>query len=71
MLALVSAWLLGTGCAGINAGHSVSPIDFLIPGGGGLMRGLLYIPPEMKNPNLASDSVPISLVPPTTVASAK
>jgi len=41
------AALLGltAGCSGIHAGKSVSPLDFLIPGGGGLMRGLLYVPP--------------------------
>jgi hypothetical protein len=33
------------GCSGINASKSVSPLDFLIPGGGGLMRGLLFVPP--------------------------
>jgi len=37
--------LLGSGCGGVNASRSVSPLDFLIPGGGGLMRGLLYVPP--------------------------
>jgi hypothetical protein len=44
---LLLAALLGltAGCSGINAGKSVSPLDFLIPGGGGLMRGLLYVPP--------------------------
>ncbi|MBI3880370.1 MAG: hypothetical protein HY301_09955 [Verrucomicrobia bacterium] len=45
LLALVPALLLGTGCSGINASHSVSPLDFLIPGGGGLMRSFLYVPP--------------------------
>jgi hypothetical protein len=37
--------LLGAGCSGIHASKSVSPIDFLIPGGGGLFRHLLYVPP--------------------------
>jgi hypothetical protein len=36
---------LTAGCSGIHASKSVSPLDFLIPGGGGLMRGLLYVPP--------------------------
>jgi hypothetical protein len=36
---------LTAGCSGINASKSVSPLDFLIPNGGGLMRGLLYVPP--------------------------
>jgi hypothetical protein len=45
-LALFSALLLlSAGCSGINASKSVSPIDFFIPGGGGLLRGLLYVPP--------------------------
>ena len=44
--AVLSLPLLGSvGCSGINASHSVSPIDFLIPGGGGLFRQLLYVPP--------------------------
>ncbi len=33
---------LCTGCSGINASRSVSPIDFLMPGSGSLMRGFLY-----------------------------
>jgi hypothetical protein len=37
--------VLTAGCSGINASKSVSPLDFLIPSGGGLMRGLLYVPP--------------------------
>jgi hypothetical protein len=45
-LAIFPALLMAlTGCSGINASKSVSPLDFLIPGGGGLMRGLLYVPP--------------------------
>jgi hypothetical protein len=69
MMALVSALLLGTGCAGINASHSVSPIDFLLPGGTGLMRGLLYVPPA-QNPNVASGSPSVPVSPPAAVASA-
>jgi len=44
---LLGVALLGltAGCSGINAGKSISPLDFLLPGGGGLMRGLLYVPP--------------------------
>ena len=43
---MVAALLgLTAGCSGINAGKSISPLDFLLPGGGGLMRGLLYVPP--------------------------
>jgi hypothetical protein len=41
--------VLTAGCSGINASKSVSPLDFLIPGGGGLMRGLLYAPPPAPN----------------------
>jgi hypothetical protein len=26
--------LMGAGCSGVNASHSVSPIDFLLPGAG-------------------------------------
>ena len=32
-LALVSA-----GCSGINASKTVSPLDFIIPGGGGFLK---------------------------------
>src|SRR5258708_38431091 len=32
LLACVIAGLLGNGCSGINASHSVSPLDFLLPG---------------------------------------
>jgi hypothetical protein len=28
----------GAGCSGINAGHSVSPIDFFMPGAGGFLK---------------------------------
>jgi len=45
-LLMVAALLsLAAGCSGVNASKSVSPLDFLIPSGGGLMRGLLYVPP--------------------------
>jgi hypothetical protein len=27
-----------TGCSGINASKSISPLDFLIPGGGGFLH---------------------------------
>lgn len=38
-LALVSLILLcGTGCSGINASHSVSPLDFFLPGLGGFVK---------------------------------
>ena len=38
-------WLLGAGCSGINASKSVSPLDFLIPGGGHLFH-MQYSPPQ-------------------------
>ena len=43
---------LTVGCSGVHASKSVSPLDFLLPGGGGLMRGLLYVPPPPpQNPS--------------------
>jgi hypothetical protein len=45
LLMLTGLLGLTAGCSGINASKSVSPLDFLIPSGGGLMRGLLYLPP--------------------------
>jgi hypothetical protein len=50
---------LSAGCSGINASHSVSPIDFLIPGGGGLMRGFLYVPPASL-PDPAIPAAPVA-----------
>ena len=53
---------LTAGCSGVHASKSVSPLDFLIPGGGGLMRGLLYVPPpELQVP--ANIAVPLPDVP--------
>ena len=37
-LAATSASLAGTGCSGINASQSVSPIDFFLPGAGHLLK---------------------------------
>jgi hypothetical protein len=37
--------LLGAGCSGVNASHSVSPIDFLLPGASQLFH-LQYTPPQ-------------------------
>ena len=54
--------LLAAGCSGINASKSVSPLDFLIPGGGGLMRGLLYVPPPAP-PALPDPAVPVGPAP--------
>ena len=34
----VALALASAGCSGINASNSVSPLDFLIPGGGGCAR---------------------------------
>lgn len=45
MLMVAALLALGAGCSGINAGKSISPLDFLIPNGGALWRGLLYVPP--------------------------
>lgn len=50
--------LLAAGCSGINATKSVSPIDFLIPGGGGLMRHLIYVPPAAP-PALPAPAAPL------------
>src|SRR5262245_54039012 len=35
LLMVVALLGLTAGCSGINAGKSVSPLDFLLPGGGG------------------------------------
>jgi hypothetical protein len=35
---LVFLTLFGAGCSGINAGTSVSPIDFLLPGAGHFLK---------------------------------
>jgi len=45
LVACAGLLLFAAGCSGIHASHSVSPVDFLVPGGGGLLRGLLYVPP--------------------------
>jgi hypothetical protein len=39
-----SVLALGAGCSGINASKSVSPLDFLLPGSGGLFH-MQYKPP--------------------------
>ncbi len=44
LVTLATLQIFAVGCSGINASKSVSPIDFLIPGGP-LWRGLLYAPP--------------------------
>ena len=59
LAALVPALLLGTGCSGINATKSVSPLDFLIPGG--FMRGLIYAPPgSLPAASPLDDPVPVT-----------
>ncbi|MES1180851.1 MAG: hypothetical protein ABUL66_03215 [Verrucomicrobiota bacterium] len=35
---LAAMALFGTGCAGINTGGSVSPIDFFMPGAGHFLK---------------------------------
>lgn len=57
--------LLVAGCSGVHASKSVSPIDFLIPGGGGLWRGLLYVPPPVSPP-LPVPAVPADPAPEAT-----
>lgn len=37
-LAATITSLAGTGCSGINASQSVSPIDFFLPGAGHLLK---------------------------------
>jgi hypothetical protein len=36
---LTAASLLCAGCGGISASHTVSPLDFFLPGAGGLLKG--------------------------------
>jgi hypothetical protein len=65
---MICAALLGltAGCSGISAGKSISPLDFLIPGGGSLMRGLLYDLPPTPPPVI--EPVPGAPATNTTVA---
>jgi hypothetical protein len=56
LVACATLLLLAAGCSGVRASHSVSPMDFLIPGGGGMLRRLLYVPP----PALPDSTVPIA-----------
>jgi hypothetical protein len=53
MLALVS--LLGAGCSGINAGSSVSPASFFLP-------GLLKASPPVANPSPVAAVIPINQI---------
>jgi hypothetical protein len=68
--AVLSLPLLGSvGCSGINASHSVSPIDFLIPGAGKLFHGFLYVPPEA--PASPTNSVALATEIPKQIALAR
>jgi hypothetical protein len=42
------------GCAGINASKTVSPLDFIIPGGGGFLK---IDPPTTKPPVSYSETL--------------
>jgi hypothetical protein len=56
---LFGAVMLGTGCSGINASHSVSPATFLIPG---------FFGQTPAAPAPAPDpAVPVSIVQPAPV----
>jgi hypothetical protein len=47
---LAAAALLCAGCGGINASHTVSPLDFFMPGAGSLLKGgLLRAEPPRTN----------------------
>jgi hypothetical protein len=58
------------GCGGIRASRSVSPIDFLIPGGGGLMRGFIQNS-TATNPAIHLVSHPVAPVTPSTALPAQ
>jgi hypothetical protein len=60
LLALAS--LGGAGCSGINASQSVSPLDFLLPGAGGFLPGLLRNDATCTNTPPAVTSVQIASV---------
>lgn len=61
LLGCAALSLLVTGCSGVNASKSVSPLDFLIPGGGSLWKGLLYVPPPVV-PLVPAPAVPVDAV---------
>jgi hypothetical protein len=60
--ATLSLPLLGTlGCSGINASHTVSPLDFLLPGAGHFLHMQNSPPPKGPGTNellIASEPVP-------------
>jgi len=45
----VALALISAGCSGINASKTVSPLDFIIPGGGGFLK----ISPQTTNAPMA------------------
>jgi hypothetical protein len=50
LAAFAAASLLLGGCGGISASHTVSPLDFFLPGAGGLLKGgLLKADPPTTN----------------------
>jgi hypothetical protein len=50
LLPVVCLPLLVAGCGGINASHTVSPLDFFLPGGTGFLRhGLIKADPPRTN----------------------
>jgi hypothetical protein len=59
-LALVALLaVLGAGCSGINASHSISPATFLLPG---LTQGGVADPSiENQNPQLETDQIHASV----------
>jgi hypothetical protein len=57
LLALMAA--LATGCSGINAGASVSPLDFLLPGLLQNRPALPVIPPEINSAPLLAQANPV------------
>jgi hypothetical protein len=65
LLGCAALSLLAVGCSGINASKSVSPLDFLIPGGGSLWKGLLYVPPPAP-PVLPDPAIPVGPSPEAT-----
>ena len=52
--------LCAAGCSGINASKSVSPLDFLIPGGGGLFHMQNSPPPNVADMTNLLAAVPAS-----------
>ena len=57
LLALI---LGGAGCSGVNHTHSVSPLDFLMPGAGHFLKA--EPPKPVVDPALPSQPVPLEVV---------